>query len=128
MTASRMTAKAWPNTGETAGRPISSSFWVRQASRAAFPEAFSRKREPVEPCTIPTFSGKKLGTRIPREWVLPVFVAAVVLVLLLAFNPWETLTAITVGYLATIPLGVVYYRRQAKAYEAAQKLPDVKSE
>jgi CDP-diacylglycerol--serine O-phosphatidyltransferase len=69
--------------------------------------------------TIPTFSGKKLGSRVPREWVLPIFVAAVVGVLLLAFNPWETLTAITVGYLATIPFGVVYYRRQARAYEAA---------
>jgi CDP-diacylglycerol---serine O-phosphatidyltransferase len=70
--------------------------------------------------TIPTFSGKKLGNHVPREWVLPIFVAAVVMVLLLAFDPWQTLAAITVAYLATIPFGIVYYRRQAKAYHAAQ--------
>jgi CDP-diacylglycerol--serine O-phosphatidyltransferase len=70
--------------------------------------------------TIPTFSGKKLGTRVPREWVLPLFVAAVVLVMLLVLYPWETLTAITVAYLATIPLGVMRYRRLAREYETGK--------
>ncbi|OCC01907.1 CDP-diacylglycerol--serine O-phosphatidyltransferase [Labrys sp. WJW] len=69
--------------------------------------------------TIPTFSGKKLGNRIPREWVLPIFVVAVVVVMLLALYPWESLTSLTVGYLATIPFGVLYYRKQARAYQAS---------
>lgn len=69
--------------------------------------------------TIPTFSGKKLGNRIPREWVLPIFVVAVVVVMLLALYPWESLTSLTVGYLATIPFGVIYYRKQAQAHQAS---------
>jgi CDP-diacylglycerol--serine O-phosphatidyltransferase len=69
--------------------------------------------------TIPTFSGKKLGTRIPREWVLPVFVAAVAAIMLLAFYPWETLTAVTLCYLAAIPLGIRHYRRLAREHRAA---------
>lgn len=69
--------------------------------------------------TIPTFSGKKLGNRIPREWVLPIFVVAVVVVMLLALYPWESLTSLTVGYLATIPFGVIYYRKQARAHQEA---------
>jgi CDP-diacylglycerol--serine O-phosphatidyltransferase len=76
--------------------------------------------------TIPTFSGKKLGTRVPREWVLPVFVVAVALILLLAFYPWETLTAITAAYLAAIPLGVMRYRRLAREQEAAMAVKATK--
>ena len=71
--------------------------------------------------TIPTFSGKKLGTRVPREWVLPIFVVAVALVMMLAFYPWETLTAITIVYLGAIPFGVVHYRRLARHYHAARE-------
>jgi CDP-diacylglycerol---serine O-phosphatidyltransferase len=58
--------------------------------------------------TIPTFSGKLLGERIAREYVLPIFVAAAALVALLVTYPYETLTLITVVYLALIP---VSYRR-----------------
>jgi CDP-diacylglycerol---serine O-phosphatidyltransferase len=72
---------------------------------------------------IPTFSGKRLGARVSREWVLPLFVLAVALVLLLIFYPWETLTALVLVYLATIPLGVRHYRRLARDYEASQREP-----
>jgi len=58
--------------------------------------------------TIPTFSGKLLGERIAREYVLPVFVAAAALVALLVTYPYETLTLVTVVYLGFIP---VSYRR-----------------
>ncbi len=58
--------------------------------------------------TIPTFSGKLLGERIAREYVLPIFVAAAALVALLVTYPYETLTLITVVYLALIPIS---YRR-----------------
>ena len=58
--------------------------------------------------TIPTFSGKLLGERIAREYVLPVFVAAAALVALLVTYPYETLTLVTVVYLGLVP---VSYRR-----------------
>lgn len=54
--------------------------------------------------TIPTYSGKLLGERVGREWVLPIFVIAVAVVAMLFTYPYQTLTAITVAYLAFIPL------------------------
>lgn len=70
---------------------------------------------------IPTFSGKKIGARVSREWVLPLFIVAVALVLLLIFYPWETLTALIVTYLVTIPLGVRHYKRLGREYEAERE-------
>jgi CDP-diacylglycerol---serine O-phosphatidyltransferase len=67
---------------------------------------------------IPTFSGKKLSARVSREWVLPLFVVAVALVMLLIFYPWETLTALVILYLAMIPVGYRYYRRLEREYKA----------
>ena len=42
--------------------------------------------------TLPVFSGKKLGNRVPRDMVLPVFVAVVLFVALLVSYPWYVLT------------------------------------
>jgi CDP-diacylglycerol--serine O-phosphatidyltransferase len=56
---------------------------------------------------------------VSREWVLPLFVVAVAMVLLLIFYPWETLTAIVIAYLAAIPLGVRRYRRLKREHEAS---------
>ena len=39
--------------------------------------------------------------------------------MLLVFYPWETLTAVTLCYLAAIPLGVRHYKRLARAHRAA---------
>jgi len=58
--------------------------------------------------TIPTFSGKLLGERIAREYVLPIFVAAAALVALLVTYPYETLALVSIIYLGIIP---VSYRR-----------------
>ena len=58
--------------------------------------------------TIPTFSGKLLGERISRDYVLPIFVGAAALVALLLTYPYGTLTVVTLLYLATIPWS---YRR-----------------
>ena len=69
--------------------------------------------------TIPTFSGKLLGERIAREYVLPVFVAAAALVALLVTYPYETLTLVTVVYLGFIP---VSYRRYQQ--HLAQPTPE----
>lgn len=67
---------------------------------------------------IPTYAGKKLNARVSRDYVLPVFVAGVALVALLVFYPWETLTAVTIGYLAAIPFGVRYYRKLEREHLA----------
>jgi CDP-diacylglycerol--serine O-phosphatidyltransferase len=64
--------------------------------------------------TIPTFSGKLLGERIAREYVLPIFVAAAALVALLVTYPYETLTLVTVVYLAFIPISYRRYQQQLR--------------
>jgi CDP-diacylglycerol---serine O-phosphatidyltransferase len=56
--------------------------------------------------TIPTFSGKLLGEKIKREWVLPILVAVALLVALLVTYPHTTLLVVTLGYLALIPLSI----------------------
>ncbi len=55
--------------------------------------------------TIPTYSGKLMGERLAREWVLPMFIIAIGGVAMLMTYPYETLTAITLAYLAAIPFG-----------------------
>ena len=62
--------------------------------------------------TLPTFSGKLLGERIGREWVLPILVAAALLVGMLVTYPYPTLASVTLLYLALIPIS--YRRFQAK--------------
>ena len=60
--------------------------------------------------TIPTYSGKLLGERISREWVMPLFVLAGGLVALLVTYPYITLTIGTLLYLGVIPVSVRRYR------------------
>ncbi len=61
--------------------------------------------------TIPTFSGKTMSTRVPRHWVLPIFVVTVAFIGLLVSYPFAVLSIGTVLYLASIPFGVAWYRR-----------------
>jgi CDP-diacylglycerol--serine O-phosphatidyltransferase len=80
--------------------------------------------------TIPTFSGKLLGERIAREYVLPAFVGVAALVALLVTYPFGTLTLVTLLYLASVPIS---YRRfqqemqrpapQAKTGVEAMRIP-----
>ena len=44
---------------------------------------------------VPTWSGKLVGRRIPRDMVLPLFVCGVLVVAFLVSFPWETLTLLT---------------------------------
>jgi len=67
--------------------------------------------------TIPTFSGKLMGERIAREFVLPIFVGAAALVALLVTYPYGTLTLVTLAYLSAIPLS--YRRFEQKLQEPA---------
>lgn len=66
---------------------------------------------------LPTFSGKKIATRVRRDLVLPVFVAVVLLVALGVSYPFEVLTAATISYLISIPFACRMWRRN-KAAEA----------
>jgi CDP-diacylglycerol---serine O-phosphatidyltransferase len=70
---------------------------------------------------LPVFSGKRLGTRVPREMVLPVFVVVVLFVALLLSYPWTVLTLGTLVYLGCLPLGFWSYRRfERSAAQAAR--------
>jgi len=68
---------------------------------------------------LPVFSGKKLGTRVPREMVLPVFVVVVLFVALLISYPWIVLTLGTLLYLGCLPLSWLSYRRLQQQAVAA---------
>jgi len=67
---------------------------------------------------IPCYAGKTLGTRVPRDKVLPIFVAVVVVAGLLFAYPFEMLALIVIAYLALIPLSVARYRKLERAHEA----------
>lgn len=66
--------------------------------------------------TVPTFSGKSMGAKVPRERVLPLFVATVALVALLISFTFPMLALGTLLYLGTIPVGVARYRKLAIAH------------
>ncbi|HSP23848.1 MAG TPA: phosphatidylcholine/phosphatidylserine synthase, partial [Saliniramus sp.] len=53
--------------------------------------------------TVPTYSGKKVGARVPRSWVLPLFVISVAVAGLLLTFTFEMLALTTLAYLAFIP-------------------------
>lgn len=52
---------------------------------------------------LPTFSGKNVGTRVRRDYVLPLFVFAVLIVALTASYPFRMMAAGSVLYLLSIP-------------------------
>lgn len=68
---------------------------------------------------IPCYAGKTLGTRIPRDMVLPLFAAAVIVAGLLFAYTFETLSVVVLAYLALIPLSVARYRKLEREHAAA---------
>jgi len=73
--------------------------------------------------TIPTFSGKLLGERISREYVLPLFIFAIGFVALLATYPFGTLTGACLVYLATIPFSWRRYSQMLASTAASASVP-----
>jgi CDP-diacylglycerol--serine O-phosphatidyltransferase len=63
---------------------------------------------------LPFYSGKKLGTRVPPDLVLPVFIGVVLFFALLISYPFEVLTIGTALYLISLPWGPVSYRRHVR--------------
>jgi CDP-diacylglycerol--serine O-phosphatidyltransferase len=68
---------------------------------------------------LPVFSGKRVGKRVPPEFVLPVFVVAVLFFALLISFPWEVLAVGTIVYLGCLPLGWLSYREYKRQDAAA---------
>ncbi|HMB12341.1 CDP-diacylglycerol--serine O-phosphatidyltransferase [Saliniramus sp.] len=68
--------------------------------------------------SLPTYAGKSIGKRVPRSWVLPIFVASVAFVALLLTFTFEMLAACTLLYLAMIPLTFARYRRLEREHHA----------
>lgn len=59
---------------------------------------------------VPTLAFK--GWRIKPVWVMPIFVAAALLVAELVTNPWMTLSFAGAVYVLSLPLGWLIYRRK----------------
>ncbi len=70
---------------------------------------------------IPTFSGKNMSSRIPRELVLPVLGLGSFSAIMLIAYPWEFLTVVALLYLALIPVSIRSYRQHKAADSAFPK-------
>ncbi|PTW60946.1 CDP-diacylglycerol--serine O-phosphatidyltransferase [Breoghania corrubedonensis] len=75
---------------------------------------------------LPTFSGKRVAMRVRKDLVLPVFVAAVLLVALGVSYPFEVLSVATIAYLAAIPVAGRVWRKHMLADEdkTRDQMPD----
>jgi len=72
---------------------------------------------------LPVFSGKTVRMRVPPEMVLPVFVSVVFFIALLIGYPWHILSAGTVLYLLSLPLGWKSYRDHQRNADAQAVTP-----
>lgn len=68
---------------------------------------------------IPTWSGKGISGRVPREHVLLILICVVFFGALLVSYPWEVLTVGSLLYIACIPLAYFQYQKLKRAYLAA---------
>ncbi|MDV6226438.1 phosphatidylcholine/phosphatidylserine synthase [Nitratireductor aquimarinus] len=78
---------------------------------------------------LPVYSGKSSGSRVPREYVLPLILGLALYVLLLTSYTWLTLTVSAGCYLIFLIFSMRAYSRRAereeqKAAEAAAKTED----
>jgi CDP-diacylglycerol--serine O-phosphatidyltransferase len=72
---------------------------------------------------LPVFSGKSVNMRVPPEMVLPVFVSVVLFIALLIGYPWHILSAVSLLYLLSLPIGWKSYRDQERALAAQSVMP-----
>ena len=73
--------------------------------------------------TLPVFSGKRVGKRVPPEMVLPIFLVVVLFVAMLVSYPWWVLTIGSLLYLASLPFGYVAYRNYQRGGEQGLTVP-----
>ncbi len=69
---------------------------------------------------FPTLSGKRAGARIPREVVLPVLVAGVLVAALAMSYPFTMLAIVAVLYLAHMPFAWAAWNRRAAEHVHAE--------
>jgi CDP-diacylglycerol--serine O-phosphatidyltransferase len=70
---------------------------------------------------LPTWSGKRVGQRMPRDAVLPVLVVSVLLIAFLASYPFSFIAVAVIVYLVHLPFAWRAFRRAAAA---ARRPPD----
>lgn len=63
---------------------------------------------------LPVFSGKKLGSRVPPDILLPVIVTVVLGFALLIAYPWPVLAAAAVACLASLPFSFMAHRERVQ--------------
>ncbi len=68
---------------------------------------------------VPTFSGKLVGRRIPRDMVLPLFVVLVALVARLVSYPWQMAAVGAIASLASLPVSWNAFLRRERAEVSA---------
>lgn len=68
---------------------------------------------------IPTWSGKGISGRVPREHVLTIMICVVFVGALLVSYPWEMLSFGSFAYLVCIPVAYLQYQKLKRAYLAA---------
>lgn len=73
---------------------------------------------------IPTYSGKLLGERIGREWVLPIFILAMMALACLVTYPYATLAIASIAYLVSIPWTLKRFRALERAHAPAPSPSD----
>ncbi len=88
------------------GAPWLRSFWIN-AAMMVFVAVMMVSR-------VPTFSIKRL--RIPPDYVVPLLIAAMVVVVFLVTEPWATLSLIGLAYLFSLP-AAVYWAGRLRAEE-----------
>src|SRR6516162_9172467 len=74
---------------------------------------------------LSVFSGKTVRMRVPPELVLPAFVSVIFFIALLIAYPWYILSAGSVLYILSLPLGWKSYRDHARAAALATSNVDV---
>ena len=74
--------------------------------------------------SIPTYSGKTVGLRINRAYVLPVIGGFVVTIAMLFSYPWETMLLVVVSYLVSIPFARRSWYRKNSMMAAGDLVED----
>jgi CDP-diacylglycerol---serine O-phosphatidyltransferase len=67
---------------------------------------------------LPTFSGKGLKTPVSRHWAIPLLLLAGITVLLLVSHPFETVSALTLIYVACLPVSARAFLKRKRQDEA----------
>jgi CDP-diacylglycerol--serine O-phosphatidyltransferase len=68
---------------------------------------------------IPTWSGKGISGRVPREHVLLILICVVFFAALLVSYPWEVLSAGSLLYVCCIPVAYFQYKKHERAHLTA---------